>query len=87
MKNLKKTLEDISKTKEQYSVRYKKPVTKEKKYKCQSCFQNNSASIEITLSSETVEVIEDCTVCCNPNSISYTIENEKVVYFEVVKTY
>ena len=41
----------------------------------------------MTFSSETVDVIEDCTVCCNPNLISYTIENEKVVYFEVVKTY
>ena len=59
----------------------------EKEYKCQSCFQNNSVSIEMTFCSETVDVIEDCTVCCNPNSISYTVENEKVVYFEVVKTY
>ena len=59
----------------------------EKEYKCQSCFQNNSISIEMIFSSETVDVIEDCTVCCNPNSISYTIENKKVVYFEVVKTY
>jgi len=87
MKNPKKPLEDISKTKEKYSVRYKKLVTKEKEYKCQSCFQNNSVSIEMTFCSETVDVIEDCTVCCNPTSISYTIENEKVVYFEVVKTY
>ena len=87
MKNPKKPLEDISKTKEKYSVRYKKPVTEEKEYKCQSCFQNNSVSIEMTFCSETVDVIEDCTVCCNPNSISYTIENEKVIYFEVVKTY
>jgi len=62
-------------------------IPQEKEYKCQSCFQNNSVSIEMTLCSETVDVIEDCTVCCNPNSISYTIENEKVVYFEVVKTY
>ena len=87
MKNPKTPLEDISKTKGKYSVRYKKPVAKEKEYKCQSCFQNNSVSIEMTFSSETVDVIEDCTVCCNPNSISYKIENEKVVYFEVVKTY
>ena len=42
-------------------------------YKCQSCFQNNSVSIEMTLCSETVDVIEDCTVCCNPNSISYIV--------------
>ena len=59
----------------------------EKEYKCQSCFQNNCVSIEMTFCSETVGVIEDCTICCNPNSISYTIENKKVVYFEVVKTY
>ena len=37
--------------------------------------------------SETIDIIEDCTICCNPNSISYTVENEKVVCFEVVKTY
>ena len=41
----------------------------------------------MTFYSETVDLIEDCTVCCNPNSISYTLENEKVVYFDVVKTY
>jgi len=62
-------------------------VLQEKEYKCQSCFQKNSVSIEMTFCSETVDVIEDCTVCCNQNSISYTIDNEKVVYFEVVKTY
>ena len=33
----------------------------EKEYKCQSCFQNNSVSIEMTFCSETVDVIEDCT--------------------------
>ena len=37
--------------------------------------------------SETVDITEDCTVCCNPNSISYKLEYEEVVYFEVVKTY
>ena len=62
-------------------------MLQEKEYKCQSCFQKNSVSIEMTFCSETVDVIEDCTVCCNQNSISYTIDNEKVVYFEVVKTY
>ena len=62
-------------------------MIQEKEYKCQSCFQNNSVLIEMTLYSETVDVIEDCTVCCNPNSISHIVENEKVVYFEVVKTY
>ena len=62
-------------------------MLQEKEYKCQSCFQKNSVSIEIILYSETVDVIEDCTVCCNPNSISYKIDNEKFVYFEAVKTY
>jgi len=32
----------------------------EKEYKCQSCFQKNSVSIEMTFCSETVDVIEDC---------------------------
>jgi hypothetical protein len=59
----------------------------EKDYQCQHCFQKNSVSIELTFSSETVDLIEDCSVCCNPNSISYTMENEKVNYFEVKKTY
>ena len=59
----------------------------EKDYQGQHCFQKNSVSIELTFSSETVDLIEDCSVCCNPNSISYTVETEKVVYFEVKKTY
>ena len=59
----------------------------EQDYQCQHWFQKNSVSIELTFSSEIVDLIEDCSVCCNPNSISYTMENEKVNYFEVKKTY
>ena len=59
----------------------------EKKYKCQTCFENNFVDVELYFCSETVDIIEDCSVCCNPNSISYTVENEKIVYFEVMKTY
>ncbi len=59
----------------------------EKRYQCQTCFQENSLYIEITFCSETIDIIEDCTVCCNPNSISFTTENQKIVYFDVVKTY
>ena len=51
----------------------------EKKYKCQTCFENNFVDVELYFCSETVDIIEDCTVCCNPNSISYTVENEKIV--------
>ena len=62
-------------------------MDQEKEYQCQSCFQINNVTIEMTHCSETVDIIEDCKICCNPNSISYTVENEIVVYFEVVKTY
>ena len=56
-------------------------MNQEKEYQCQSCFQKNSVFIEMTFCSETVDLIEDCTVCCNPNSISYTVENEKKCLF------
>tara|TARA_X000001036_G_C20317546_1_gene659089 strand:- start:99 stop:287 length:189 start_codon:yes stop_codon:yes gene_type:complete len=59
----------------------------EKNYTCQTCFEKNLIDIELYFCSETVDVIEDCRVCCNPNSISYTVEDEKIVYFEVIKTY
>tara|TARA_Y100000996_G_scaffold99016_2_gene71318 strand:+ start:1214 stop:1402 length:189 start_codon:yes stop_codon:yes gene_type:complete len=59
----------------------------EKNYTCQTCFVSNSIDVELYFCSETIDIIEDCRVCCNPNSISYTVENEKIVYFEVVKTY
>ena len=59
----------------------------EKNYTCQTCFESNSIDIELYFCSETIDVIEDCQVCCNPNSISYTVEDEKIVYFKVVKTY
>ena len=62
-------------------------MIEEKEYQCQSCFQINYNTIELTHCSENIDLIEDCTICCNPNSISYIVENEKVVYFEVVKTY
>ena len=69
--------------KDQYNIN----MEFEKDYQCQYCFQKNSVTIESTFSLETVDLIEDCSVCCNPNSISYTVENKKVVYFEVKKTY
>jgi len=62
-------------------------VIKEKEFQCQSCFQINNITIELTHCSETIDIIEDCFICCNPNTISYTVEDEQVVYFEVIKTY
>lgn len=59
----------------------------EKKYNCQTCFKKNAIDIESSFCSETVDLIEDCSICCNPNTISYTTENQKIVYFEVLKTY
>ena len=59
----------------------------EKIYLCSTCYQSNSILIEISHCSETIDIIEDCQICCNPNTISYTVENEKLEYFEVVKTY
>ena len=35
--------------------------------------------IEMIFCSETVDLIEDGAICCNSNSISYTVENEKIV--------
>ena len=58
-----------------------------KKYQCQSCFKFNQIEIESTYCSETTDLIEDCYICCNPNTISYTTEDKKIVYFEVEKTY
>ena len=58
-----------------------------KEYQCQTCFQKNNLKIEMTYCSEIVDIIEDCTVCCNPNSISYKIENKKILHLEVVKAY
>ena len=56
-------------------------------YQCQTCFQNNQVQIELSFCSESMDLIEDCYVCCNPNTISYTIEDQKIKYFDVVKTY
>ena len=56
-----------------------------KEYLCMYCFQKNSLVIEVSYCSQTIDIIEDCFICCNPLSISYTIENEEVNYFEVCK--
>ena len=58
-----------------------------KKYQCQSCFKFNEIDIESTYCTETIDLIEDCYVCCNPNTISYTTEDKKIVYFQVERTY
>ena len=58
-----------------------------KTYQCQTCFQNNQVKIELSFCSESIDLIEDCYICCNPNTISYTIEDQKIKYFEVIKTY
>ncbi len=58
-----------------------------KKYQCQSCFRLNEIDIESTYCSETIDFIEDCYICCNPNTISYTTEDKKIVYFQIEKTY
>ena len=58
-----------------------------KTYQCQTCFQNNKVQIELSFCSESIDLIEDCYICCNPNTISYTTEDQKIKYFEVIKTY
>lgn len=58
-----------------------------KKYLCQSCFKTNTVEVELSFCSETIDIIEDCFTCCNPNSLSYTVEDGKITYFEVVRTY
>ena len=58
-----------------------------KKYQCQSCFKFNEIDIESTYCSKTTDLIEDCYICCNPNTISYTTEDKKIEYFQVEKTY
>ena len=58
-----------------------------KKYFCQTCFKENEVSIESNYCSETVDLIEDCFICCNPNTISCTTEGRRIKYFNVEKTY
>ena len=58
-----------------------------KKYDCQTCFKSNEIDVELTYCSETTDLIEDCYVCCNPNTISYTTEDQEVIYFQAEKTY
>ena len=58
-----------------------------KKYLCQTCFKKNTVEVELSFCSETIDIIEDCFTCCSPNSISYTVEDGKITYFEVVRTY
>jgi len=50
-------------------------------------FSKNTLIIDMTFCSATVDLIADCTIYCNTNSIYYTVKNDNIVYFEVVKTY
>ena len=58
-----------------------------KKYSCQTCYKPNEVIIEVDYCSQTNDLIEDCYICCNPNTISYISENKKITFFNVEKTY
>ena len=62
-------------------------MLKEIKYTCPFCFQQNNIQIELSYYSELIELIEDCTICCNPNSITYNVEDNLIKMFNVKKTY
>ena len=58
-----------------------------KNFFCPFCFQENYLQIELSYCPELVEIIEDCSVCCNPIFVSYDVNNNKVQNFFVEKAY
>lgn len=53
----------------------------EHSFTCPSCGEVISMVLDPSIHSTTY--IEDCEVCCNPLEISYTIEDDCLVHFEV----
>jgi transcription elongation factor Elf1 len=53
----------------------------EQYFLCPSCGEEISMVLDLSVHRHTF--IEDCEVCCNPLEISYRVQREQVVGFEV----
>lgn len=51
------------------------------KFACQYCGYENSVWVDLTAGSKQ-DFVEDCAICCNPNRIIITIDNEENIYVE-----
>jgi uncharacterized Zn finger protein len=52
------------------------------RYECPSCGEENETEVDLTAGKKQT-FTEDCTVCCRPNVISFTVENENIVDLDV----
>jgi hypothetical protein len=50
---------------------------------CPYCWQEISMLLDPDMSKE--EYVEDCQVCCNPISVRFEIDDDRVIKFEVIK--
>jgi hypothetical protein len=48
---------------------------------CQYCGIHNTVFMDLTVSGKQ-DIIEDCRICCRPNRIIMTIDNEENVFIE-----
>jgi transcription elongation factor Elf1 len=58
----------------------------EKFFKCPSCFEKISMLLDISVDGQQ-SYVEDCEVCCHPIQIEYSVQNERIVFFEYNKAY
>ena len=48
---------------------------------CQYCGVHNSVWVDLTVSSK-LDFIEDCEICCRPNRIIITIDEDENIFLE-----
>jgi hypothetical protein len=52
-------------------------------FTCPYCWQDISMLLDPDMSIE--EYVEDCQVCCNPISVRFEIDEDRVIKFEAIK--
>jgi len=49
---------------------------------CPSCWQDIQLYLETDIGDDKINIVEDCTVCCRPIEIIYSVYNGKVQTYE-----
>jgi len=52
-------------------------------FTCPYCWQDISMLLDPDMRTE--EYVEDCQVCCNPISVRFEIDEDRVIKFEAIK--
>lgn len=49
---------------------------------CPACWQSICLYLETDIGEDTITIVEDCTVCCRPIEITYSVNDSKIKNLE-----